>query len=344
MRHRSSDGPRHRHQRPGQGGVIVAVVAAMMALGLFWGKEATAFLGPAVNGLPEQIMFTSGSSTIAASTRSASASSRTIKGARADTRATDVLWVFALFAGACSVRRMASRSASQHKHRSFTVACQAADVPMLFMPQPRKPVVEKLTPTPATMVTPPLVIQQGLSLDARTTTLQMMLESKPHHDCVVAPPSMAAQITKPRPTACRATMVGGARSTKPTARSSARHAKRHKAACRAASLRAAHRGVGSRLQAPLRKQERPTLSFDASRQRLKIQVGQRLAQRVHFRHMRAIRSLVDFTENSNGLFTTGSSMIEDFKYSTQPDMCYCEYSGKRLCYLAPTTYALLATP
>jgi len=323
MRHRSRDGPRHRNQRSSQGGMTLAIVSVMVALGPLWGKEATtAFVGPAMDRLSEQLTVTPGSITLA-STQPSSANSfpwtTTIKHAQAGVRATDVFCAFALFAGACSVRKMASRSASQHKHRSCTVACQAADVPMPVI-QPRIPVVEETTPSPATVATP-IVMQQCMSLLACTTTPQMMLESQPQYDCLAAPP-MAAQVTEPRTAARPATMVGGARCTK-TSRSAARHAMRRKAADRAAASQAARRAVGSHLQAASCRDEVPSLPFDASRQRLKIQAGLCLANRVRYGHMRELRSPAGIAEKSNGLFTTCFGMSGDSAYSTQLGICYC---------------------
>merc|ERR550532_2484890 len=117
-----------------------------MVLGLIWGREAAAFLGPARSGLSQQLMITPGSSAVAAKTRSAAASSfprpHSTEGARA--LVTQVFWAIALFTGACSVRNMAaSRSALQHKLRSCAVACQAVELPTPVVLQPRVPVVEE---------------------------------------------------------------------------------------------------------------------------------------------------------------------------------------------------------
>jgi len=221
------------------------------------------FLGPARNGLSDQIMVTPGSSAIAASVRPASASSsprpRAIGGgAGAGALTAHVFFAFALFAGACSVRR-----ASQHKLHPCTVACKAAELstPVLF--QPRTFVVEELKPTPAT----------------------------------VAPPTVIAQITEPLTAVCRATMVGGARCI-------ARRARHRSTADRAAASRAARRAVGSRLQAASRLQEGPPLTFDASRQRLKIQAGLLLANRVLTGRMNEIRLPAGSAGKLNGRFSS----------------------------------------
>lgn len=268
-------------------------------------------------------MVTSGSSTLSASTRSASASSfartKTINGARGGARATDVFWAFALLAGGCSVCKMALRGAPQHKHRSCTVAFSAADVPMPVVFVPRIPVVEELSPTPATKIATPVVMRQNISPHAGSPTPQMMLESQLRQACV-APPLMAPQIKQPRTAAFPATMVGGARCTT-AARRAARHAMRRKAAHTAAASHAARRAVGSRLQASLCQQEVPSLTFDASRQRLKIQAGLHLANRVRIGHMREIRSPVGISEKSNGVFTTCFCMTGDFTYSTKLSTC-----------------------
>jgi len=280
IRQSSCDAARHRYQQPSQGGQIVATLCAMMALGTFCGKEATAFLGPARNGLSEQLVVTPGGAT-AASARFAAVSSlprpRTIEGPQAGTLATQVFWAFALFAGACSVRKMAaSRSALQHKLRSCTVACQAVELPTPVVFQPCTSVVEELKPTPA----------------------------------AIAPPPLPAQITEQRTVALRATMVRGARCTT-TARSAARRARQLKTADRTAASRAARRAVGSRLQATSCHQEVPPLTFDASRQRLKIQAGLQLADRAHSGHVHEIKLSSGNAEKLNGLFSAAFYMIED---------------------------------
>jgi len=322
MRHRSCFGLQHRHQMPSRGGMIVAIASVMMLLGLICGKEAATFLGPAMDRLPGQLTVTPGRKTIASAQSSLASSfpwARTIKSGRAAARATDVFWAFALLAGACSIRKMASRSASQHKHRSCNVACQAADVPRPVMFQPRIPVVEELTPTTATMVPTPILMQQCISLSACTTTPQMMLESHLRHDCWAAAPM---QVREP-PTAARpATMVGGARCTT-AAKSSARQAKRRTAA---AASRAARQAVGSRLQAASCKWEVPSLTFDASHQRLKIQAGLCLAKRERLGHMREIKTPGGVAEKSNGFFTTRFCMMGDFTYSTKLGIFYCALS------------------
>merc|ERR1719223_605318 len=125
-----------------------------------------------------------------------------------------------------------------------------------------------------------------------------------------------AQMQEPRAAACRDTLVGGARCT--AARSAASNARQKKSA---AASRAARRAVGSRLQAASCQEDVPSRTFDASRQRLKIQAGLHLAKRVRFGHMRETRSLAGIAEKSNGLFTTIFSMNGDSTYSTQLGMC-----------------------
>jgi len=320
MKQRSCGGPRRRHQKPIQEGIVVAIVPAMTALGLFWGKDAAAFLGPAMNGVTQQQMVTPGSGMVAASVRSASPGffhkPQTVGAARADARATTVFWAFAMFAGACGIRKVAFGDASKRKHRSCTVVCQAADAPMLVMSQPRIPVTEELETAPATMPATPDVMQQRTLHVARSMIPQTILESQQQHIYVVAP-TLMAQMQEPRAAACRATLVGGARCTT-AARSAARNARQKKAA---AASRAARRAVGSRLQAASCQEDVPSRTFDASRQRLKIQAGLHLAKRVRFGHMRETRSLAGIAEKSNGLFTTIFSMNGDSTYSTQLGMC-----------------------
>jgi len=297
----------------------VAIICGMMALGLLWGKKEAAFLGPAKTGWLEQLTVTPGSSTVAASVQSARASSlpqtQTVGGARAGARATDVFWTLAIFAGTCSVCRMAaSRSASQLKHGSCTVACQAAEVPTPVMFHPRIPVVEELKPTPTTIAATPIAMEQCISLfAAHTKTPQMMLESQPRHYCA-GPSPMAARIRELRTRALRATMVGGAR-CRTIARSVARHARQHKTRDRAAASRAARRAVGSRLQAASCHQGVPPPAFDASLQRWKIQAGLLLDNRKHSGHMHEIRSPAGIAKKLNGLFTPRFIMLEDFTYS-----------------------------
>merc|ERR1719232_2393414 len=109
MRPCRRDAARHRCQPPSQGGKIVATACAMMVLGLLGGKEAAAFLGPARNGLSEQVMVTPGST---ASAPFAAASSfpqpRTAEVVAAGTLATKAFWVLSLLAGACSFRKTAA--------------------------------------------------------------------------------------------------------------------------------------------------------------------------------------------------------------------------------------------
>jgi len=254
----------------------VATVCAIMVPGLLWGKEAAAFLGPARSRLTEQFMITPGSSAVAASTRASSLPrSYTTEGARA---ARQAFWAFALLAGACSIRKMAAcRSELQHKVRSCTVACQAVELPTPVVFQPRVSVVEELKPTLAT----------------------------------IAPPPQPPQITEHQTAACRATMVAGARCTA-SARRAARCARQRKTPDRAAASRAARRAVGSRLHATSCHQEVPPLSFDASRQRSKIQAGLCLADRVRSGRMHEIRLSAGNAERSNGLFSAASHVIEDF--------------------------------
>lgn len=261
----------------------MAVVCAMMALGLLWGKEGATFLGPVRNGLSDQPMVTLGSRAIAARPRSAMASSTPRLGAiggGAGGQATYVFWAFALFAGACSVRRVAaSRVVSQHKFRSCTVACRAAELPMPGMFQPRTPVVEELKLTPAT----------------------------------TAPPTTKAHIAEPRTAACCAKMVRGVR--RATTRSAARRGKQHKTADRTAASRAARRAVGSRLQAASCLGEVPPLTFDASRQRMKIQAGLRLANRVRSGRLNEIRLPAGSAGKLNGRFSAVLYVIRDFTES-----------------------------
>jgi len=313
MGYRSCGGPWHRRQKPIQEGVIMAAVPAMTVLGLLWGKEAAAFLGPPMKGLSQQQIVSPGNGLMAASVRSASAGSfhgsRTINGGRADVRASDVLRACVMAAAVCSVRRMAFGSASKRKLRSCTVACQAANVQMPVLFQTRMPNVKELKPTPATMSATPDVMQQCVLNATHAMSPQMMLEVQPQHS-LVASPTLKSQMQEPRAVACRATMVGGARFAT-AARSAARRARHQKAAGAAAAARSARRAVGSSLQAASCQQDLPSLSFDASRQRLKIQAGLHLAKRVRFGHIRETRSVAGVAEKSNGLFTTIFGMIED---------------------------------
>eukprot|EP00419_Tripos_fusus_P009486 CAMPEP_0172662214 /NCGR_PEP_ID=MMETSP1074-20121228/5221_1 /TAXON_ID=2916 /ORGANISM="Ceratium fusus, Strain PA161109" /LENGTH=246 /DNA_ID=CAMNT_0013478099 /DNA_START=68 /DNA_END=810 /DNA_ORIENTATION=+ len=179
MRHLSSGRGHRRDQKPSHAAKFVAILGTMMALGLFWGTDAAAFLGPARKGWSEQLVVTPGSSVVAASVRSVTASSllrpRATGLPGAGASATNVFWAIVLFVGTCSVRGTAtSRRASQHKLRSCSVTCQAVGLPMPVMFQPRTPAVEEWTHTPA-----------------------------------VAPPPKVAHATKPRTIAFRAVMVGG---------------------------------------------------------------------------------------------------------------------------------------
>jgi len=252
-------------------------------------KEWATFLGPVRNGLSHRHVVAAGNSVIAASARSAAASSlpRSRKiggGAPAEAFATPVFWAFALFAGVCSVRRVvASRSSSQHKLGRCTVACRAAELPTPVLFQPCASVVEELKPTPTTTAPPPLP----------------------------APPAITAQIIEPRNAVSCATMVGGARCTT-TARSIARRARQRSTAHRATKSRATRRAVGSRLQAASCLQEVPPLTFDASRQRLKIQAGLRLANRVLAGRMNGIRLPAGSSGKLNGRFSSVLYVIRDF--------------------------------
>lgn len=291
MRHRSCHGLRHVRQRPSKAGMIVANVCVTMALALLLGNKAATFLGPARNGLAEQHVVRQPADLDAhyssrASVRSAAANSFPQPTTVGGTRATDVFWAFSVFVVACGISRMAvPGSTSQRKRRSCTVACRAAEVPRPAMSQHRMTVEEDPMPTPATMVPPPAV----------------------------------AQIDEPRIAACHAKMVGGARCTcTTTTRSASRHTRQRKAADRAAASRAARRAIGSRLHAASCHQEVPPLTFDASRQRLKIQVGLELAKRMRSGHMREIRSPVGSFGKAgslNGLFTTYFYMMGNLTYS-----------------------------
>mmetsp|Transcript_59166 Transcript_59166/g.114164 ORF Transcript_59166/g.114164 Transcript_59166/m.114164 type:complete len:287 (+) Transcript_59166:74-934(+) len=268
MRHLSSGRGHRRDQKPSHAAKFVAILGTMMALGLFWGTDAAAFLGPARKGWSEQLVVTPGSSVVAASVRSVTASSllrpRATGLPGAGASATNVFWAIVLFVGTCSVRGTAtSRRASQHKLRSCSVTCQAVGLPMPVMFQPRTPAVEELTHTPA-----------------------------------VAPPPKVAHATKPRTIAFRAVMVGGVRCIA-TARSAARRARQRQTADQAATSRAARRAVGSCLQASLCLQEVPPLNFDASRQRLKIQAGLCLAKRVLSGHMAEARLFAGKAKRTN---------------------------------------------
>lgn len=276
----------------------MAIVCTMVALGLLWGKEAVTFLGPARNGLSEQVRVAPGSGVVTASTRSATASfsqPRPIGGARAGTPATDVFGALSLFAVACGVHRMAaSCSTKKLKHRSCTVACQAGEVPTPVIFQP----CIRVSQEPTSVFSQPHVsLEDDLTITPTT----------------MAPPSMSSQIAEPRTDAGRAAMVGGARCA-PT-RAASRHARQRKAANGAAASRAARRAMGSRLQAATCHQEPPPLSFDASRQRLKIQAGLRLTNRMRSGHVREIRSPAGSVENLNGLFTTYFYMMGNLAYS-----------------------------
>jgi len=289
-------------------------------LGLLWGKEAAAFLGPPMKGLSQQQIVGPGSGMMAASVQSASAGSfhgpHRING-RADARASDILWACVMVAGVCSVRRMAFGSASKRKSHSCTIACQAANGQMPVLFQPCIPIVKELKSTPATMSATPDVMQQ-CALNATHAMSPQMPEVQPQHH--VAPPTLKAQMQEPRAVACRATMVGRARFAT-AARSAARRARYQKAAGTAAAARAARRAVGSRVQAASCQQDLPSPSFDASRQRLKIQAGLHLAKQVHFGQAREIRSVAGIAEKPNSVFTTIFDMIEDLTLATQLGMC-----------------------
>jgi len=216
-------------------------------------------------------MITPGSSAIAANAQFAAASSfprpQTIKGACAGAPATEVFLAFALVAGAYSFRKMAaSRNVLQQTLRSCTVACQAGKLPTPVVLQPRTLVVKELKPTLAT----------------------------------IAPPPLPAQRTEHRTAFCRATKVGLARCRTAT-RSAARRARQRKTAVRTAMSCAARRAVGSRLQVTSCHQELPPLTFDASRQRLKIQAGLRPADQVHSGRMHEIRLSAGIDEKLRGL-------------------------------------------
>jgi len=313
MRHRNSGGLWHSRQWPIQEGVVMAAVTAMTVLGLLWGREAAAFLGPPLKGLSQHQIASPDGGIMAASVRSASAGSlhgpRTFNGGRADARVSNVFWACVMVAGVCSIRRMALGSASKRKSRVCAVSCQAADVQMPVLFQPHMPMVNELKPTPAT-TSATLDVMQQCTLDAtHAMNPQRMLEVQPQHNHV-APSTLKSQMQAPRPAACRATMVGAARFAT-AARSAARRARHQKAANTAAAARAARRALGSRLQAASCQQDVPSVSFDASRQRWKIQAGLQLAKRVRFGHMREMRSVAGVDEKSNGLFTTIFGMIED---------------------------------
>jgi len=134
-------------------------------------------------------------------------------------------------------------------------------------------------------------------------------ELKPIPETITSPP-LPSPIAKHRTAACRATMVGGARCTT-TARSAARRARQRKKADGTAPLRAARRAVGSRLQVTCH-QEVPPLTFDASRQRLKIQAGLRLADRTRSGRMHEIRLSAGNAKKMNGLFSAASYVIKGF--------------------------------
>jgi len=275
-------------------------------LGLVWRKEAAAFLGPPMKGLSQQQVVTPSSGMMTASVRSASAGSffgpHTISGGGADAPASDVLWACVMVAGVCSVGRMAFGSASKRKPHSCIVACQAADAQMPVLFQPGMPMVKELKPTRARMSATPDVMQQCTLNATHAVSPQMMLEAQPQHNHV-APPTLKAYVQEPGAVACRATMAGGSRFAT-AARSGARRARHQKAADAAAATRAARRAVGSRLQAASCQQDLPSLSFDASRQRRKIQAGLHLAKRARFGHMREITSVLGVAEKSNRQFTT----------------------------------------
>jgi len=283
---------------------MVAVVCAMIALGLFWGKEEAAFLGPARNGLSHHVIGTPGSNAMVASARSATVSSF-LDPARANKFTTNVLCVLALFAGVCGAHRMAaSRSASQHRLRSCNVVCQAVELPMPMTFQPRTPAVEELKPrgTPPATVTPETVADPQVLL-----------------------PPIAAHTTKPQITACRATMVEGARCV--TARSVTRRARQRQTASRSAASRAARRAVGSRLQAASCPQNAPPLPFDASRLRLKIQTGLRLTNHVHSGGMAEIRLPAGSTEELIGAYSAVLYVITDYRFKDLY-MCNCACCGE----------------
>jgi len=310
--------------------MLLALVCVVMTLGLHIGTEAAAFMGPARNGLLERIMVTPGSSVITASTRSATASSlpqpRTIGGARAGTRATDAFWALSVLAVACGVHRMSTscRTSQRKTTRLCAVACQAAEVPTPVTSKPSIPSFQ--VPTPV-LPQPYVPVQEQLT---RTPPAKL------------APRAIVAQITEPRATACRATMVGGMRRVR-AARSAKRYGRQRKAADRAAATsRAARRALGSRLQGQLHNQEVPPLAFDASRQRMKIQAGLRLASQVRSERMREIRSPTGKVENLNGLFTTYFYMIGNSAYLKNLACANNACSGKRICHQAsphasPTT-------
>jgi len=305
-RYHSCDGVRRRHHMPSQGGTIVAIIFAMMAPALLWGKDEAAFLSPGRNGLKQQLMGTSGSRAIAAGARSATANPfhQPIGASTLVTNA--AFWAFALFAGASSVRRMAaSRSASQHKFRSCNVVCQAVKLPTPVVLQQETPVVKEPKPT---AITPATVVP--------ATMLDLP---------VFLPPS-TAHTTKPQTAACRAEMVGGARCTT-TARSIARRARQRKTAARAAASRAGRRAVGSRLQAASCIQEAPALAFDASRQRLKIQIGLRLANQVRSGHMAEMRLPAGSAKDVNGAYSAVLYLIRDYRFKDLY-MCNCACGGE----------------
>jgi hypothetical protein len=183
----------------------------------------------------------------------------------------------------------------------------------------RIPIVEKLMPSPATLAVTPILMQQSTSLVAAHAKIpQTMLESQPERHCV-GHPAMAAQITEPPSRILRATMVGGVR-----------HARQRKTADRAAASRAARRAVGSRLQAASCHQEVPPRTFDASRQRLKIQAGLLLDNRVRSGHMHEISSPAGIAEKLSGLFAPHFSMLGDFAFSIfkKLGMCNCACGGQ----------------
>jgi len=281
MRQQNCDATWCRYKKPSRGGKIVATVCIMMALGLLCGKDAAAFLSPASDGLSQQLMVIPGSSsavTVNARFPAPSCFPRpgAIKGAHAGVPMTPFFWAFVLFAGACSVRKSTiSRSASQ-KLRSCTVACQAVDLPTPVVFQPRASVVEELKSTPA----------------------------------AIAPLPLPVQVTEHRTVACRATMVGGAR-CRPAARSAARRARQQKTADRTATSRAARRSVGSRLQTTSCRHDVLPLTYDPSRQRLKIQAALRPADQARCGRMHEIRLSAGNAEKLIGLLSADFYTIED---------------------------------
>jgi len=273
----------------------------VMVLGLLWGKEEAAFLGSARNGLSHQVIGTPGSNALVARSRSASASSFH-QPVSASTRAGNVLCVLALLAGVCGAHRVAAfRSASQHKLRSCNLVCQAVALPVPMRVQARATVVEELKPTG---------IAPATAFPATTDDPQVLL------------PPMAAHTTKPQITACRAAMVAGARCIR--ARSVARRAR---TASRSAASRAARRAVGSRLQAASCPQDATPMPFDASRLRLKIQTGLRLASRVCSRGRSEMRLSAGSAAELNGEKTPALYVIRDYRFKDLY-MCNCACCGE----------------